>query len=145
MAKFKEKPDRRFLVVERRGFHRKGFTITRGGKKIYIPPAYIPPTKIRVPDRGKPGRGEKVIPPLRKGAMNAVAKEMGYEKATEVPDSKLDEFVERLVERYGERRALGMINAQRIFRKRMADHGKSKFQKMYEIWQKKYAGGGWAS
>jgi len=48
----------RYLVVRRRGFY-----IHRNGKRIYIPP-----TTYRIPDRGKRGRGKKVIP-IREGKL----------------------------------------------------------------------------
>lgn len=70
--------------------------------------------------------------------MTKVAKEMGYEYVTDIPDSKINEFVDKLVKRYGEKKARGMIWAQVMFRKREKNHSKSKFEKMYEAWQKKY-------
>jgi predicted nucleic acid-binding OB-fold protein len=96
-------------------------------------------------DVGAPGRGKKVIPELEEDKMNKVAREMGYEKATAVPYTELDKFVEKLVDKYGEREAFGMIHAQVVLRKRAEDGAKKKFEAMREEWRKKYAGGGWSS
>jgi hypothetical protein len=76
-----------------------------------------------VPDVGKRGRGRPVIQeamgrPLASGKMNAIAQEMGYPSVTAIPDHKINEFVDRLVSRYGAKSAFGMIQAQIVFRKR---------------------------
>jgi len=44
------------IIVERKGYHRKGFYIHRDGKRIYIPPSYVKPTRYMMVDRGKPGK-----------------------------------------------------------------------------------------
>jgi hypothetical protein len=119
---------------------RKGYYAEREGKRYYVPPT----TYYRI-DLGTKGRGKKVIPPLEKGKMTKIAQQMGYNKVTEIPDSKIDDFVEKLVKAYGEREAFGMIQAQRVFRKRRQDEAKRKFDLMYEAWRRKYAGGGWGS
>lgn len=47
------------IVVHRRGYHRRGFYIHRHGKRIYIPPHYVPPTTYTMKDRGAPGKAPK--------------------------------------------------------------------------------------
>jgi hypothetical protein len=118
---------------------RKGYYAEREGKRYYVSP-----TKYYRMDIGTKGRGKKVIPELEKGKMTKVAQEMGYDKVSHIPDSKIPEFVDKLVRRYGERETFGMIQAQRVFRKR-TDGTKEKFDLMYEAWRRKYAGGGWGS
>ena len=47
------------ILVERKGYHRRGFYIHRNGKRIYIPPTYIKPTTYKAKDRGKRGKTPK--------------------------------------------------------------------------------------
>ena len=46
----------RKILVHRKGYHRRGFYIHRNGKRIYIPPTYIPPTTYYRKDTGEPGK-----------------------------------------------------------------------------------------
>lgn len=48
---------------------RNAFTINRGGKQIRVRETWVNPSTYTIPDRGKPGRGLKAVPPLRKGAL----------------------------------------------------------------------------
>jgi hypothetical protein len=45
------------------------FIINRGGKQIRVRETWVNPSTYTIPDRGKPGRGLKAVPPLRKGAL----------------------------------------------------------------------------
>jgi hypothetical protein len=78
----------------------------RGGKKI---------TYYRK-DLGKPGKGKKLPIKLKPGLMTKIANEMGYERVTDIPDSKIDEYARRLVEAYGAKRAFGMAHIQAVYR-----------------------------
>ena len=130
MSKTYVRPHQRKIRVTRKGYYRKGFYIHRNGKRIYIPPTYIPPSTYYIPDRGAPGKGKQVIPPLKKGKMNRIAKKMGYERVTDIPDTKLKEYAKRLVNAYGAKRAFGMTHAQVVLRKRTQPQHRKKFEKI---------------
>ena len=65
------------------------------------------------------------------GEMNLVAKQLGYEHVTQIPQYKLHEYARRLVEAYGKRSALGMVQVQLIFRKHHPSQT-IKFRKLHE-------------
>ena len=115
------------LEVHRKGYHRKGYYATRNGKTYYVPPTHVPPSTYLIKDRGAPGRGEDVIGELNEGKMNRVAQSMGYDRVSDIPKSKRDEYADRLVKKYGAKRAFGMAHAQVIFRKRTNDGHKQVF------------------
>jgi K+ transporter len=83
---------------------------------------------------------KKVIPELEEDKMNKVAREMGYEKTTDVPYDKIDEFAKKLVERYGAREAFYMAHAQVIFRKNKPElaSDRKKFEAIRESIDKQY-------
>ncbi len=91
-------------------------------------------------DRRKRVEGVK-LPELKKGRMTRIAHEMGYDRVIDIPNSKIPEFVDRLVDRYGRADAIRMINAQVVFRKRMPDDyaGKKKFLLMKEYYMEHYS------
>ena len=99
------------LLVRRKGYHRKGFVIRRGGKLIRIPPTYVKPATYKIKDRGAPGRGKKVIK-VRKGLLKAV----GY--STKLSASARRTALRRAVAKYGAARVWRMLHAQVILRKR---------------------------
>ncbi|MDG7016677.1 MAG: hypothetical protein JRM82_04795 [Nitrososphaerota archaeon] len=77
--------------------------------------------------RSRPGRGPAKLIPMRNAReqeqhygrmhpMNRLAKDMGHANATKVPDDEIDGFVRRLVDRYTERSARGMVQSQVNFR-----------------------------
>src|SRR5215210_379385 len=73
------------LTVRRKGHTRKAFTAKRGGKKVKVAKGQVKPSTFKISDRGKPGRGPKVIPPLEEGALGGSgffdrSKEMGERK-----------------------------------------------------------------
>jgi len=83
---------------------------------------------------------KKVIPELEEDKMNKVAREMGYERTTDVPYDKIDEFAKKLVERYGAREAFYMAHAQVIFRKNKPklEADRKKFEAIRESINKQY-------
>jgi len=126
----------------------KKITVRRKGYRYYKPSirrwVEVRPTTYERKDVGAPGKGEKVLPPIKHpGAMTAIARMMGYGRPSDIPDNKIPEFVDNLVDAYGERKALGMIMRIRVYRKRLADGVKEKFEKMYEYWVESYGGEGW--
>jgi len=57
------------LTIRRKGHTRKAFTAKRAGKKVKVTKARVKPSTFKIRDRGKPGRGPKVVPPLEEGAL----------------------------------------------------------------------------
>lgn len=104
---------------------------------------FIPATSYTERDRGRPGRGPRLIPIRRKGDMNKIAKEMGYASATDVPEQHIDAYVRKLVKRYGERSIRGKIQAMITVRKRTPGPARRKFEMMIASLDNQYMGGGW--
>jgi len=100
------------LIVHRKGYWRKGFTIIRNGKKIRIPKAYIPPTTYRIKDRGKRGRGKKVIK-VKRGALS----KYGY--STSKSAEARHRALAKAIRVYGARKVWRMLHAQVVLRKRI--------------------------
>ena len=82
----------------------------------------VPAVTFTIKDRGAPGRGEKIIPKLRRGAMTRAAVDLGFikkgQKVTDIPNSRMDDFGRALAKRVGDTRAFRMFQAQIVFRKR---------------------------
>ena len=57
------------LTIRRKGHARKAYTAKRGGKTIRVGKSQVKPSMFKISDRGKKGRGTKVVPPLEKGAL----------------------------------------------------------------------------
>ena len=72
-----------------------------------------------------------------------VAREMGYETATDVPEMHIDSYVHNLVRRYGERSVHGKIQYMLNVRKGEHSPAKRKFEMMMASLETKYRGGGW--
>lgn len=117
----------RTLLIRRRGYRRKGYRRKDG---VYVSPADVPGVLFRARDRGAPGRGRRVITGLKKGAMTKQAINLGYitedQRVGDIPKGKMDDFALDLAKEVGRTRALRMVNAQLIFRKRSPDGFKEK-------------------
>lgn len=57
------------LTISRKGHTRMAYVANRGGKKVQVSKARVKPSVYKSRDRGKLGRGPKVVPPLKKGAL----------------------------------------------------------------------------
>src|SRR5918999_1229094 len=60
------------LTIHRKGHARKALPKKRGskeGKKVKVAKTRVKPSTFKIRDRGKPGRGPKVVPPLEEGAL----------------------------------------------------------------------------
>jgi len=116
---------RRKLVVHRKGFHVKPTTYKRKGKTIHRKGYYVPPTTYEIEDRGAPGRGPKYIPELRKGLMTREAIAIGLlkpgERISDLSKREIAILAEHLRRKYGQKRAVGMFVAQKVFRKYMSN------------------------
>jgi hypothetical protein len=125
------------ITVHREGYKRRGYTREDGTR---VAATYVPPATFKIEDRGAPGRGERVFEIKHPGEMTAIAKKMGYEHVTDVPDRRLGELAERLHDEYGERSARGMIQAQINFRMRTRGPAWEKFRKLKEAFERRYKG-----
>lgn len=84
------------------------------------------------------------IPLKREGAMTRVATSMGYEHVTDIPRRLIRTYCNKLVAKYGERKALGMVRAQLIMRKNQkASKAQTWFIQADSYIRTKYAGDGW--
>jgi hypothetical protein len=99
------------MTIRRKGYTRRAFTARRGGKKIRIAKARVKPSMFRISDRGKRGRGPKVIPPLKKGALGGP----GFFNR---PSNEQKEIVFRRAKKLGERKVVGELRALHVFLKR---------------------------
>jgi hypothetical protein len=84
---------------------RKGFYIKRGGKRIYIPP-----TTFYIKDRGAKGRGKKVIPPLKAGALGI---------SFDWPEEKIKEALIAKASKEGEKKVVSRLVAIGVLNKRV--------------------------
>lgn len=123
---------RRTLII-----HRKGFTVPRtrfkrDGTTIDREAFRVPPTTFKIEDRGAPGRGKPIIPPLRKGVMTRAAINGGFirkgQKVTDIPLNRMDDFARFLARREGAEKAFGMFQAQVVFRRRERGIARKKFE-----------------
>jgi len=119
------------MARKRLTVHRKGFVFVRRGKKVKVPS-----TTFKIKDVGAPGRGPKLIKIEKQGALTKIANEMGYDKVSDIPDSELQAFSKKAIDKFGERSAMGMIRAQVVFRKRARGDIKKKFKKLDEVMRK---------
>lgn len=96
------------LIIRRKGYTRKAFTASRAGKKVAVASAKVKPSVFRVADRGKPGRGPKVVPPLKKGALGGP----GFFNRKQEEQKGI---VSRRAKRLGEKRVVGELRALQVF------------------------------
>ena len=121
MTKHKTRLDKimiKKITVRRKGYRRKGYTATRKGKKVKVGPAGVKPSTFKVRDRGKAGRGPKVVPPLEEGALGGP----GFFDRSEAEQERIT--FERARE-VGEKKAVGELRALQVFFKK-TDPEKSK-------------------
>lgn len=96
------------LTVRRKGYSRKSFTARRGGKSISVAAAKVKPSTFKVRDRGKPGRGPKVVPPLAKGALGGP----GFFNRSNEAQKKI---VFNRAQKLGEKKVVGELRALQVF------------------------------
>lgn len=96
------------VIVRRKGYTRKAFTAKRGGKKVRIGKARVRPSTFKIRDRGKPGRGPKLVPPLAKGAL-------GGPGFFDRPRNQQKQIIFRRAKRMGERKVVGELRALQVF------------------------------
>jgi hypothetical protein len=96
------------LTVRRKGYTRKAYTAKRGGKKVKVGKVRVKPSTFKTTDRGKPGRGRKVVPPLERGAFGGP----GFFKR---PKGEQEQIVFRRTKRMGEKKVVGELRALQVF------------------------------
>lgn len=106
------------LTIRRKGHTRKAFTTKRGGKKIKVAKARVKPSTFRTSDRGKPGRGPRIVPPLKEGAL-------GGPGFFDRSDEEQEQIVFNRAKEVSERKVVGELRALQVFFK-TTDPQKSK-------------------
>ena len=97
------------LTVRRKGHTRKAFTAKRGGsKKVKVAKTRIRSSTFKISDRGKPGRGPKVVPPLKEGALGGPG---FFNRSTD----EQEQIVFSRAKEIGERKVVGELRALQLF------------------------------
>ena len=99
------------LTIRRKGHTRKAFTTKRGGKKIKVAKARVNPSTFKISDRGKQGRGPRVVPPLEEGALGG----QGFFGRS---NDEQEQIVFSRAKEMGERKVVGELRALQVFFKR---------------------------
>ena len=99
------------LTIRRKGHARKAFTTKRGGKKVKVAKARVKPSVFKTSDRGKQGRGPKVVPPLEEGAL-------GGQGFFDRSNDEQDQIVFNRAKEMGEKKVVGELRALQVFFKR---------------------------
>lgn len=106
------------ISVRRKGYRRKGYTATQRGRKVKVAPARVKATTFKIRDRGKAGRGPKVVPPLEEGALGGP----GFFDRSEAEQERI---VFERARNAGEKKVVGELRALQVFFKK-TDPEKSK-------------------
>jgi hypothetical protein len=99
------------LTIRRKGHARKAFTTKRGGKKVKVAKARVKPSIFKTSDRGKQGRGPKVVPPLEEGAL-------GGQGFFDRSNDEQEQIVFYRAKEMGEKKVVGELRALQVFFKR---------------------------
>jgi hypothetical protein len=109
------------LTIHRRGHARKALPKKRGsteGKKVKVANTRVKPSTFKIRDRGKPGRGPKVVPPLEEGALGGAG---FFDRSND----EQEQIVFNRAKEAGERKVVGELRALQVFFK-TTDPQKSK-------------------
>ena len=98
----------RLMTVRRKGYKRKAYTARRGDKKVRVGMARVKPSVFKISDRGKPGRGPRVVPPLEKGALGGPG---FFGRSRE----KQEQIVTKRAKKLGEKKVVGELRALQVF------------------------------
>ncbi len=96
------------LTVHRKGHTRKAYTAKRGGKTVKVNKSRVKPSTFKTRDRGKKGRGPKVVPPLEKGALGGPG---FFERSNE----EQEQIVFGRAKELGEKKVVGELRALQVF------------------------------
>ena len=123
------------LKVHRRGYYRRAYDYVRDGKRIHVRDHYVRATDYYIRDRGKPGKGPKLIK-VTPGKMTEWAVKLGYIREgqciDDIPLSKIDDFALDLAKAVGPARAWRMFHAQVVFRKNATEPNVVRFRRKME-------------
>lgn len=96
------------LTIRRKGHTRKAYTAKRGGKTVRVGKSQVKPSTFKSSDRGKPGRGLKVVPPLKEGALGGP----GFFNR---PNDEQEQILFKRAKKMGERKVVGELRALQVF------------------------------
>jgi hypothetical protein len=99
------------ITVRRKSYKRKGYTAKRRGRKVRVSAARVKPSTFSIRDRGKAGRGPKVVPPLKEGALGGP----GFFERSE---NEQEQIVFERAKEIGERKVVGELRALQVFFKK---------------------------
>ena len=110
------------LTIRRRGYARKSppkkKRDSKEGQKVKAAKTRVKPSTFKITDRGKPGRGPKVVPPLEEGAL-------GGSGFFDRSNDEQEQIVFNRAKEAGERKVVGELRALQVFFK-TTDPQKSK-------------------
>jgi hypothetical protein len=98
------------LTIRRKEHTRKAFTAKRAGKKAKVAKTRVKPSTFKISDRGKPGRGPRVVPPLEEGAL-------GGPGFFDRSNDEQEQLVFNRAREMGERKVVGELRALQVFLK----------------------------
>jgi hypothetical protein len=96
------------LTIHRKGYTRKAYTARRGDKKVRVGKSRVRPSTFKIRDRGKRGRGPKVVPPLERGVL-------GGPGFFDRPSEQQEKITFRRAKKLGERKVVGELRALQVF------------------------------
>jgi len=100
------------LTIRRKGHVRKAFATKKRddkkGKKVKGSKTRVKPSTFKMSDRGKPGRGPKVVPPLEEGALGGP----GFFVRS---NDEQEQIVFSRAKQLGERKVVGELRALQVF------------------------------
>jgi hypothetical protein len=109
------------LTIHRKGHARKALPKKPGskeGKKVKVAKTRVKPSTFKIRDRGKPGRGPRVVPPLEEGALRGA----GFFDRS---NGEQEQIVFNRAKEAGERKVVGELRTLQVFFK-TTDPQKSK-------------------
>ena len=109
------------LTIHRKGHARKALPKKPGskeGKKAKVAKTRVKPSTFKIRDRGKPGRGPRVVPPLEEGALGGAG---FFDRSND----EQEQIVFNRAKEAGERKVVGELRTLQVFFK-TTDPQKSK-------------------
>ena len=126
----------RKITIRRKAYRRKSFVAHRGRKKYRVKATKVPATVYKAVDRGKRGRGKKVIPTLKTGELS----KHGYSFSKRA--STRHRALVKSVKEDGYRTTISRLTALQVLFKR-TNPKYSKIAKSDREWLRKNYSGSW--
>ena len=115
------------ILVHKRAYRvRAHWATSKSGKRYFVPSHYIKSTSYKMKDLGRPGRGKKVIPKLKRGGLGGKGffkKSYGSQKRTVFNVAKVK----------GERTAIGRLSALQNFFKNTKPNYSARAKKLRRV------------